>query len=211
MLLTDLYSRVHATLQDDGTRWPSAELLQLVSDAQRQIVIHRPDATAVNDWITLDAGIKQSMPTGAVQLLDVTRNENGRIVRLARREDLDAQDPYWPSKKQSNTIRHYVFDLRDPKTFYVDPPAKAGAKIEAIYSVLPTEPTTATTLPAIYDNAIVDYVIYRALMKDADYAANQARAALHYQQFAQTIGIKTQTDTTVQPNTASPNATASAT
>lgn len=208
MLLTDIYSRVRATLQDDGTRWPDAELLQLVSDAQRQIVIHRPDATAVNNWLTLAAGPKQAMPDGAVQLLDVTRNENGRIIRLARREDLDAQDPYWPSKKQSDTVRHYVFDLRDPKTFYVDPPAKPGIKIEAIYSTLPTEPTTATTLPAIYDNAIVDYVIYRALMKDADYAANQARAALHYQQFAQTIGIKTQTDTTVQPNTASPNAPA---
>ena len=56
--------RVQQTLQDTGgIRWSStAELILWVNDAQREIAILKPDATATNTTVTLAAGTKQSIP-----------------------------------------------------------------------------------------------------------------------------------------------------
>ena len=53
--------RVQVTLQDTtGVRWPVAnELVLWVNDAQREIALFKPDASAQNETITLVAGTKQ--------------------------------------------------------------------------------------------------------------------------------------------------------
>ncbi|MCK7581011.1 MAG: hypothetical protein MZV65_38935 [Chromatiales bacterium] len=58
---------------------------------------------------------------------------------------------------------------------------------------------TPIKLDDIYANAILDYVLYRAYSKDAEYAANAQRAALHYQAFTNALGVKTQVDTNNDP------------
>ena len=68
--------RVQQTLQDTGgIRWSSTnELILWVNDAQKEIALLKPDATAVNTTSTLVAGTKQSLPADGNRLLNVTRN-----------------------------------------------------------------------------------------------------------------------------------------
>ncbi|MFN4167638.1 MAG: DUF6682 family protein, partial [Pannonibacter phragmitetus] len=83
--------------------------------------------------------------------------------------------------------------------------------IKAVVSVLPAELVPAGSgtelthwdvpldINALYQGPLVDYVCFRAQLKD-DLAANSGRAAVHYQQFATALGIKIQTERATSPN-----------
>jgi hypothetical protein len=106
-----------------------------------------------------------------------------------------------------------MFDPRDPKTFYVYPPAGAGASVDLVYAAYPTdivEPADGalytavsgnTSLPDIYGNALGDYVLYRAYTKDSEYAGNAQRAVNHYTAFANSLGIELKATLAVAPVT----------
>jgi len=49
-------------------------------------------------------------------------------------------------------------------------------------------------------NAILDYILYRAYSKDADYTAHQGRAAQHFQLFMTSVTGKSQIDLQSTPN-----------
>jgi hypothetical protein len=55
-------------------------------------------------------------------------------------------------------------------------------------------------LDDIYLSPITDWVLYRAYSKDAEYGANEQRAAAAFQTFNAAIGTKTQVDAAVSPN-----------
>jgi hypothetical protein len=55
-------------------------------------------------------------------------------------------------------------------------------------------------IPDIYANAVMNYVLYMAYMKDADYAGNNQRAASHFQIFTTSITGKGQVDALTTPN-----------
>ena len=59
----NIITRVQSILQDDtGIRWPSTELLLWISDAQREICLLKPDASAINEIVKLTANTtKQTM------------------------------------------------------------------------------------------------------------------------------------------------------
>ena len=117
----NIITRVQTILQDDtGIRWPSTELLLWISDAQREICLLKPDASAINAIVKLRANTtKQTMagieltggvaPTGN-RFLRVVRNIHntdftdnsggssggaGRSIRLVSRRVLDSQYPDW--------------------------------------------------------------------------------------------------------------------
>jgi hypothetical protein len=125
---------------------------------------------------------------------------------------LDDQLSEWHAETPTVDIQHYTFDPRHPKQFYVYPPATAAAELEVIYTDTPgSHALTATQLdPAngdptvillddIYMSPIIDWVLYRAYAKDAESAANEARAAAAFQAFSGAIGSKTQVDAAVTP------------
>ena len=219
----DVISRVEAILQDANVRWPRVELQKWLNEAYLSIVLLRPDANAKCDTFTCAAGTKQQLtatsggfPT-ALRLLDITRNvlstPNKKVVRVVARSVLDDQRPGWHAEAQSNDIQHYTYDPRHPKEFYVYPPATSSAAVEMIYTDVPgSHSLTATQLdPAndhaeviklddIYLSPITDWVLYRAYSKDAEYGANEQRAAAAFQTFNAAIGTKTQVDAAVSPN-----------
>lgn len=208
ILASDLLTRAADILQDiTKVRWPEDELLRYMNDAQRQIVLQIPGANASNTTMAVVAGTKQTIPSDGVCLLDVVRNVGGRAIRLIDRDILDTQRPLWHTEAAgAEGIKHYIFDPRDPTHFYVYPPPAAGS-IEIIYSSAPTDiATTATaiTLPDIYANAILDYMLYRAYSKDAEYAGNSSRAAAAYAAFLQSLGQKTETESKAEPNVNAP-------
>lgn len=215
--------RVVETLQDNtSVRWPVNELVRYLNDGQREIVLYRPDAMVTNSTLTLVAGSKQALPANGAKLIEVIRNNTAsskRAVRLVNREILDAQSPAWHNIAGVTEVLHFMYDPRDPKVFYVYPPAAAsGASVDIVYSALPTditEPADGSTysavtgnisVPDIYGNVLQDYMLYRAYSKDSEYAGNAQRAQAHYGAFANALGIEMKATVNFQPNTvANPN------
>jgi hypothetical protein len=202
MIAGDIITRCGRILLDTAnTRWPVAELIDYINDAMQQIVLFRPDANAKNENMPLVTGTKQVIPAGGIRLLRVTRNMGangttpGSAIREVSRLALDAELDDWHSANNYGTsVKHYVFDDVDPSTFYVYPGLQAGqnAFIEIIYSANPAKATTSGSTLALKDqyiNPIVDWVLYRAYSKDADFAGNLNRAHAHLQSFANELQI----------------------
>lgn len=210
--------RVVETLQDPtSVRWPVSELVRYLNDAQREIILHRPDAAITSTSVPLLAGTRQSLPAGGTKLVEVLRNTGGnkRAVRMVNREILDAQLPGWHSQPGATEILHFMYDPREPRAFHVYPPASAsGASLEVSYASMPAdiaEPAEGAlytavagnfALPDIYANACQDYTLYRAYSKDSEYAGNAARAQAHYGAFANALSIEVKATVAVAPQSA---------
>ena len=209
--------RVQTTLQDTtGVRWPVvSELVLWVNDAQREIALLKPDASAKNETVTLVTGTKQAIPSTGNRLLRAVRNMSAasggtgkRSVRLVSREVLDAQTPDWHDPTVSgdaahtNIVKHYIYDEQNPRNFYVYPGVAGNAYLEIIFSANPTTVAQNGNLdiPDIYANAVMNYVLYMAYMKDAEYAGNNQRAANHYRLFTASVTGKGQIDVITTPN-----------
>lgn len=175
-----IVDRVRSQLVDEATdkRWTDAELIRWTSDAQRTLVSALPSAAPKNATMSLASGAKQTIPSDGLALITVYRNTSGAAISPVPREILDIQNPSWPLTTASATIKVFTHDPNDPTTFYVYPPA-SGASVELAYSVLPPEVTSTSDNLSVRDNcigAIVDYVMYRAHMKDGDFAAGMETA-----------------------------------
>jgi|TARA_R110000744_G_scaffold88546_3_gene172632 hypothetical protein len=209
--------RAQTVLQDTtGVRWPVvAELVLWINDAQREIALLKPDASATNATVTLATGTKQDIPSGGNRLLKVVRNmsaaSNGngkRAVRLVDREVLDAQTPDWHDPTvtgdaaHTTIVKHYIYDESNPRNFYVYPGVAGSAFLEIIYSSNPATVAQNANLsiPDIFANAVMNYVLYMAYMKDAEYAGNAQRASSHFQIFTTSVTGKGQIDAITNPN-----------
>lgn len=209
-----IIDRARHLLQDIAAeRWGDTELVLWINDACKYIEVQRPDACAVNAAMSLAAGTKQSIagltPPG-VRLLDVVRNVGGRAITLVDRNELDTYRPTWHTDTAAAT-ENYVYDNRDPKTFYVHPPASAGAQIEVIYSRVPAEITVGTVgdalpLDDLYLDAVLNYVLFRAYAKDADATQNAELATAYLQACNTSLGVRTSADVAASPDLNSPGA-----
>ena len=215
----EIISRVENILQDSNVRWPRLELQQWLNEAYLNIVLARPDANAVTGLFTCAVGTRQKLTTqfaDGLRILDVVRNMSAgstkRVVRLIQRSILDDQRPSWHTETATESIQHWMFDTRQPKEFFVYPPATALAQLEVVYTApvganalteAALDPTsgdaTVILLDDLYAAPLVDWVLYRAYSKDAEYGENQTRAAGHLQAFTATIGAKTSTDGAADP------------
>jgi len=216
MLASDIIARARRVLQDEAAvRWLDAEAFQWITDGQRVIVLVRPDACVENAQITLVAGTKQKIPDGGLRLLDVVRNipsitsAGSRAIRMVDREVLDSADPNWHGAKPAAVTRSYVFDNRDPTTFYVSPPAlkpdpKFGeTKVEIVYSKTPpdvTAPTDKLGLPDVFIDPLLNYVLFRCYSKDAQFVQNAQLAAAYLQSFMAVLGMKGRKDIAFSPD-----------
>ena len=323
--------RVQQTLQDTaGIRWSSTnELVLWVNDAQREIALLKPDATATNATVALSEGTKQTIPDDGNRLLRVVRNmamiektytitvvnsggnkfytdgsfqtltleegstytfdqsdssNNGhplrfsttangshgggseyttgvttsgtpgsgtaftkitvgidaptlytyctahagmgflvltstrvgtgkRATRLVSRDSLDSIQPSWHDPtvkgdaKHGSLIKHYMYEDQNPRNYYVYPGVASGASsfLEIIYSANPA--TVAAngnlTVPDLFANAIMNYVLYMAYMKDSEFVGSQQRASAHYNLFITSVTGKAQIDLSTSPNASS--------
>lgn len=205
----DVIDRTSRTIYDKtNVRWPELELLDYANDAVNQLVLVRPDINAKTVIVALEDGTYQTVPTGGIRLLRVTRNMVGATVELgagdaireAYREALDSEHVGW-HKTETEEIEHYLFDNVNPTVFYVYPGSKPGSTVyvELIYSAEPTKAATAADnldVPSVYINPIYDWVLQRAYSKDAEYAGNPQRAERHERAFYNSLGLSLQSGTT---------------
>jgi len=208
--VNDILDRAGIILQDtSNTRFASADLLKFFNDGQREVVIYRPDANVTNATFTCAAGSKQSLPSAAIRLIDITRNIDGRAVSQIDRKMLDESLPNWHNSTADSDrkIEHFVYDPTDPKNFYVYPQALNSFQLEVIYSESPadvvlsnyTTDTTTITLDDPYANALLDFILYRAYQIDSEFAGNAEKSLMHYRSFTNGLGAKTQGDSASDP------------
>jgi hypothetical protein len=215
----DIIQNVEHVLQDTNIRWPRLELQNWINEAYLAIILLRPDANAKTGAFSCAAGSRQQLTAqfaSALKLLDVTRNlavgSDKRAVRLVARSVLDDQRPTWHAEREATSIQHFMYDARQPKEFFVYPPASQDAILEVVYAdavvghalaeadLDPAEGNTeAILLDDIYKSAITDWVLYRAYSKDAEYGSNEARAVASYNAFNTGMGNKTQVDAASSP------------
>ena len=220
--VVELVSKAQTLLQDTTqVRWPVLELQGWLNDSYREAVNLRPDANTQTGEYVCTAGARQVLTStfaNALRLIEVVRNTATTsakgAVRIVNRRMLDDQRRNWYAETQTVDIQHYMFDPRLPKEFLVYPPATTAARLEVIYSSVPTAHTlteaqlinSATAevirLDDSYANALLDYIMYRAYSKDADYAANATRAVAHYQAFQTALGASAQANAASQPGAA---------
>jgi hypothetical protein len=154
-------------------------------------------------------------------LLDVIRNMGadglspGRAVRVVERETLDASSPKWHTEVTDTEVTEYTFDPRTPKFFYVSPGVKAAAAlwVELSYLANPTDvPYVADSMrlaggslvPISIDDQYVDdlvnYMLARGHMKEAEVAGNAQLAAGFVSMFTSSINAQSQVLNGVNPN-----------
>lgn len=212
----EIVRRAEKTLNDDGAvYWKRIELQDWINDAYREIVTLKPEANAVPATVSLAAGVRQNLAhagsinlPAAIRILDVVRNmattSLKRAVALIDRKVMDEMIPDWSAATASVDIGHWMFDPATPKEFLVYPPAPTSpaAQVEIVYSIIPTQhalseanldptgaDTTVISLDDIYSNTILDYVLYRAFLKDFEAGVSQ-KAITHQAAFANSLGAK---------------------
>ena len=213
-----ILSRVRNVLQDNtGVRWTDGELFDYLSDAQREIANIRPDATATHSNVQLATGTEQSIPSDGLRLIKVVRNMSGtassstgaRSIRIVTEDSLNSTEPSWHDPTvtgdaiHGTSVKHYIFDESDPRKFYVYPGVAGNAFVEVVYSKNPTSIGAASTLIQVDDifaNALMNFVLYRAYLKDAEFAGNQQRAGNHYQVFTQSLARGQIVQQAMEPN-----------
>lgn len=194
-------------------RITKANWLAWLNDAQRNVVLVRPDANAVTQNITLVAGTKQSTPAGVQRLLGVTRNMGangttvGKALRFTQHEAQNDVNLDWYSATPASPVREIVYDdKKDPNSFWTRPPAIAGWQIEAITSKAPTDVTDADngaiTLQDIYSGPIQEWMLHRAYCLATQSANQFQRAQFYFSSFFNLLGVKLRGDMFAAANAA---------
>ena len=203
---------IEAILQDESNDfWASTEHLKAINDGMKEIVTIKPDAYIKTDSIALELGINQSIPSGGIQLIDITHNMGvspgtapGANIRLVTRKVLDLLEPGWRIATASATVDRYMYDLRNPLNFQVSPPQPASGfgYVNMIYSNTPTEIAIGDTILVadIYRTALFYYGLSRAYLKTSEVAASAEKAVAYYNAFLNVLGIRQQAETLDDPN-----------
>lgn len=196
-------------LDPSNVRWSRTELLGWINDGQRQIVVMSPNATNKVATIQLAAGTRQSIPSDGWTLLNVIRYMGtdglrpGRAVRVISQQLLDSYNPNWHAETPSVAPQSYMFDQQDQTAFYVYPPNTGSGYVQINYSPEPADLTSESQTIAVRDifqTALLDYVLYRACSKDAEYAPGLQLAAGYLSTFNSAMGIKADTELKNSPN-----------
>ena len=218
-----ILSRVQNILQDNtSVRWTQGELLDYLNDGQREIANLRPDSTATHSNVSLSTGTEQSIPTDGLSLIKLFRNLSGtgtdatgaRAIRVVTEDALNSTQPSWhdPTVTGDAThgteVKHYIFDTNDPRKYYVYPGVAGSAYVEVVYSKNPTNLSAVTDLIQVDDvfaNPLINFVLYRAFLKDSEYASNMQTAGTYYQLFTQSLGQGGLVQNNIQPDQGATN------
>jgi len=197
-------------LKDAGNdRWTETELLDWINDAQKAVVLVKPDANPVIEAVVLSSGSRQDLPATAVQLLDATYNMGttgstvGNAITIVDRGIMDACYPGWRNESTSTVVKHVIYDpVKLPKKYWVYPPSPGTNYIEIISAKIPTLLTASSenlTLGDEYVPAVLDWVLYRSFSKDAEYNESANRALVHLDAFQMGLGMRDESENRFAP------------
>jgi hypothetical protein len=198
ILASAIVDQAEEILQDSSnTRWTQAELLAWLNQGMRVIVKEKPDANPSVSSVLLASGLWQTLPTGGIILLDAfcnmgtTGTTRGAPVTVVDRRWMDTSLPTWTTETASTTVKHVVYDPKTtPKKFMVYPQSPGTNYLEIVVATMPTSIAidASITLGDEHADTLLDYILFRAFSRDADYVQNAERAIAHYQSFLTSLG-----------------------
>jgi hypothetical protein len=189
VLASTLITRAQNIVVDTGTgtRWLAAEWLDWLNAGQWEIASICSDAFTKASNATLVAGTRQTVPTDCILVLHPTRNMGsdgatpGAPIRSVSEKVLDAAVPDWHTAT-ADVTSDFAYNPSLRNVFWVYPPAVAGNKIELVYVGAPAAVTASgnpISIDDVYQNALTDYMLYRAFSKDIEVDGTVPRAAGH--------------------------------
>lgn len=208
ILRPDAYSVTRIHRLQPGTRQSLANIgvLGTVDTAGNVSADHIPPASRLLR-VSRNFGIG---PTGG---LTTFQSGSQRAIRTLGRETLDNENPDWHASS-AVAVEHYCHDNIDPLTFYVypgsaPPPGGQAYYVELVYSGIPRQverDNQVLPLSDQYLGPLLDFVMYRAYTKDANYAGNMDRARMHAAQFGSALGtsMKIEWPSAVPPEKTAP-------
>lgn len=195
MLATDVITKARVAINDvSPVRWQDPELIGWLGEGQRAIARRHPRLAAKSAAMALaQSNVRQIIPSDGFAILDVEQNmgsdglTQGAYIRQADFATLALFDPDMYTAGGSTTILHWSPDPdEDTRRFLVYPvPSTATVYVRITYAELYPDPTHVyATLPldVRWEEPLVDYVVARALAKDAEEADN-AKSEMHYKAF----------------------------
>lgn len=206
LIASAILGKVSKILQDEGTvrRWPTdTELLGWLDSAQREIAMIRPELFSTTAVRKLVAGTLQTLPATAVALVAATRNMGtdgttvGQAIADKPAELLDILLPDWHTHAARAKVRYVSHDAKNPKQYFVYPPQPAANQgyVEEVLRVAPTALASASAtigLDDIYENVLINLVLYRAYAKDSDIPRAAERSNTYRAAALEGIGLQLQ-------------------
>ena len=189
-----IIDRAEKTLLDDtNVLWTAAELLDYLNSGISAIVAAKPDTSVTTTNFALTSSTpKQTLPSGAIQLLDVIRNADSpyTAIRQIERNHLNHINPDWASTTGS-AVKHFMYDKRNPKVFWVYPTPTSGFNIEIVYASQPARIAIGDNIPVddLYENALYFFVLALAYAKNAK-RGDMSKAQGYFGAFANSIGVR---------------------
>lgn len=210
LVVGDVIARVATALFDTNmAKWSQAELLGYLNDGQRVIGTMQPTGTQQIVSAPLVAGARQIIPANGWLLMDVIRNMGangttpGRAIRVISRRLLDGFDSFWMTGPRSAEVQGYFYDLRDQAAFFVYPPSTGGVFVEINYAVVPVPLTSmaqAITIFDVMEEALYNYMMYRACSKLSEYSPGPQVASGYWTLFNQALEVRAKVEGEVSPN-----------
>ena len=192
MITQEISTRAGYVLSDpDAIRWTPVERELWINDGIRELLGAVPSAYVKHATVRLAPGEVQSVPADCRKLMEIRVSQmqgayGWKCPRLVSREMLSLVRPAWMNKIGDGDVREYFYDPGDPERFYVYPPQPdEPGEVELIYQAVPPWVALGDVFPLRedYAMAVLNYVLYRAYSKDAEFAGNAQIALTYYQGF----------------------------
>lgn len=189
-------------LDPDYVRNSTSDWLKWLNAGQNQIVFFKPDISVQTSSVVQVAGTKQTLEAGDISLIKITRNMGtdgatpGTVIELVNEDQMNLQNPDWHFATADNEAVCYVFDERDPKSYYVYPPQPSSSPgyIERVVCVTPTtiaDIGDPITVDDINEDSLFNYIMYRANTVNANQSIYaQTEATKYYNTLVSGLGRK---------------------
>lgn len=212
ILTTTIIQEVSDWLLDlrETRRWSDAFHLVSLKNGQRDIVIKRPAANPIVEALELEPGVRQQIPVGRTQLIELRYNlaADGetptRIIRHKTKEELDHSYPAWPSADPAVEVQFFMFDPRYPRFFDVFPPQPSTGPtgiVEMVCGDTPPDPELdeAITIGDQFAEALKFYMLARARATDGSGTMNWEKAKGFMELYRQELGLSKQAERDNEP------------
>ena len=225
--IADIVQRAsrHILMDQGGKVWPTAEITEWIHEAQRDIVLRVPGATAKSMTLRCVAGPRQKIPADGARLLVVQGNTPDAntgapiIVPTGQRTGMNSYAmhveafprhfvlreyyaEYSRPRQDAEQFQFYVWEVKTPLYFWLYPSPQAGDQVDIVYSAVPDTSSGATNLgiPDYYSPVVLDYVLSRVYAKEVSDRADINKAQSYLQRYEKGITDKLRADEYVVPS-----------
>lgn len=123
----------------------------------------------------------------------------GAAVTRISRAKLDAILPSWHTFTASATVKHFIYDPKNPKVFWVFPgqPSSSQGYVDLVRSVAPTALASVSTniaLDDVFEDILIDYCLFRAFAKQVENTFSLSKARFYQESFMAGLGLRGQAE-----------------